>query len=75
MRTKKGNIDVPDGAGGVHGDCADDRGIDLIPVEGGNGRTVVGVLRRVEEPLELGVVVLVDAPETEVVPRGGQEVR
>ena len=66
-------LEAPDGAGGVNGGGAQQVGVDLVPVEGGERRAEVGVLVVVEEALQLGLR-LPRPPHSQVVARGGQQV-
>ena len=80
LRLDDAAFDVPDGAGGVDGGGPDAAGLDLVPVEGGEGRGELGGgLAVVEDGAELGrrrgggEVVERGVPDAERVGGGGEE--
>lgn len=82
LRLHDAEIDVPDGAGGVDGGGPDTAGLDLVPIEGGEGRAELGGgLAVVENGAELGrgggggEVVERGVPDAERVGGGGEEGR
>jgi len=83
LRLDDAALDVPDGAGGVDGCGPDAAGLDLVPVEGGEGRGELGGggLAVVEDGAELGggggggEIVERGVPESEGVGGGGEEGR
>lgn len=70
LRLHDGALNVPDGAGGVDAGGADAVVIDVVPVEGGEGRAELAGLAVVEEGEGLDGV-FADVPEAEVVAGGG----
>jgi len=66
-------LDIPDSAGGIDAGGAYASGLGLVPVEGGEGPTVLAVLVAVEEGLEFDGG-FGDVPDAEEVRGGGEEI-